>query len=172
MLELIAAAFVLSIDNVRLAGALGVFESSARRWCCLAVLMAVVESMFPLIGAAAAPIWVARLASLDWLGPLALMVTVILFLLGVVWTPLPRAGWMLYTLPILFGLDNLLAGAALGLPGNRGIMDSLFVGLLSGAVSLVTMVAVGRGAALLTPRWAVAQFVVVVTLGLSFFVLP
>jgi hypothetical protein len=172
VLELIAAAFVLSIDNVRLAGALGVLESSARRWCCLAVLMAVVESMFPLIGAAAAPIWATRVASLAWLGALALLVTATLFLVGVVGKPLPRAGWMIYTLPILFGLDNLLAGAALGLPGTRGMLDSLFVGLLSGAVSLVTMVAVGRGAALLAPRLATVQLIVVVTLGLSFFVLP
>jgi len=172
MMELIAAAFMVSIDNFLLAGALGVLASSPSRWYRLALLMAVVESVFPLIGAAAAPGWLARMPFLDWLGPLVLLAAAALSLVGVIWRPFPRTDWMLYILPILFGVDNLLAGAALGLPGTQGIFPSLFAGLLSGAISLVAMIAVGRSAALLAPRWAAARPVVLVALGLPFFLFP
>jgi hypothetical protein len=134
--------------------------------------MVAVESGFPLAGAATAPAWLDRVAGLTWLGPLAFLVAVALFLAGDIRKPLLGADWMLYTLPVLFGIDNLLAGAAFGQTGTHGLGALLVVGLLSGAASLTTVIAVARVAAPLAPRWRVVQLVVIVALALSFIVFP
>ena len=120
MLELVTVAFLLSVDNVRLACSFGLLGSAVGQWWRLAVLMAVVEAAFPLVGAAVAPVLLARVASFEVLGPVLLVVAAALSFVGVVSEQPVPIGRLLYVLPVVFGLDNLIAGAAFGVADRGG----------------------------------------------------
>ncbi len=168
MLELVTVAFLLSVDNVRLACSFGLLGSAVGQWWRLAVLMAVVEAAFPLVGAAVAPVLLARVASFEVLGPVLLVVAAALSFVGVVSEQPVPIGRLLYVLPVVFGLDNLIAGAAFGLPIVGAIPAALFVGVVSGDVSLATMAVVGRCSSQIHARWAGGPAVAAAAVGISF----
>jgi putative Mn2+ efflux pump MntP len=168
MSQLFALSILVSLDNVRLSACLGLVEPSRQRWWRLALLMAAVEAGFPLIGQALALTQTRALVPVAFIGPGALLLTAALALSAVLWKWRPPAGWMVYLLPLLFGIDNLVVGGAVGVRAS----SALWLGLFSGAVSLVTMALVGRSAGMLARRWAAAPAAVAVAVSLSCLVLP
>jgi putative Mn2+ efflux pump MntP len=154
MVELAALAFVLSMDNVRLAAGLAILERSTGRYWRFAVVIALVEGTFPLLGAAVASGRAVAVLHVEIVGSLVLAVAIVLSIAGALTKRCLETRWMLYALPVLFGLDNLAAGAAFGLTGTQAVGHTLFVGAVSGAVSLVTMIAVDRCVAPLSAWWA------------------
>lgn len=153
MLELMTLAIALSLDNVWLAGAIAAVEPSTGRYWRLAVIIAAVEGLFPFLGAAAAAsaVDVSRVAGM---GSPILVAAIALSIIGALTRRRIRTGRTLYLLPVCYGLDNLTAGAALGTDQALAVGPTLFVGAVSGVISLVTMMVVGRCLAALPARWS------------------
>lgn len=172
MQELVALAFLLSIDNVRLAAALGLLGRSGFRWWRIAVWMALLEGLSPLLGAAVLPVMAVQGGSLERLGVVMLMLAAVLSLVGALkhWhRSVPS--WMLYLLPVVFAFDNAAAGAGLAGLGYGYFPTALLVGSLSAAVSLGTMFASGRFARFLGGRWKSAPAALALAVGATFLVL-
>lgn len=172
MSEFAGLAFLLSIDNLRLATALGLL-GGRRRWWRLALLTAAAEAGFPLLGAAFGPGRIQAAASLEHLGPALLLAAAGLSVVGALrgGGPLP-AGPLVYALPPLFALDNLLAGAALGPLGIPAGQAAIVTGTLSGLLSLLAMAAAARLARPLGRRRAWAPAGLALALGALSLVVP
>jgi predicted neutral ceramidase superfamily lipid hydrolase len=153
MVELAMLAFVLSFDNVRLASGLAIVEGCRRRYWHLAAFIAFVEGTFLWLGAAAVSVRAVDVSRVETVGTLVLAVALVLSLAGAFTNRRISTRWAVYVLPLLFGLDNLAAGAAFGITGSRAVGLALCAGAVSGALSLATMIAVNRCVAPLRLWW-------------------
>jgi putative Mn2+ efflux pump MntP len=153
MLELIALSFVLSLDNLWLAGGIAAMERSTRRYWQVAVIVALVEGTFPFLGAAISA-RVMDVSRVEIVGPLVLVAAIALSIAGTLTKMRIETRWMLYALPVLYGLDNLTAGAAFGVTKTQAVGPTLLMGAVSGAISLGTMSAVNWCTAPLGAQWA------------------
>jgi putative Mn2+ efflux pump MntP len=153
MLELTTLALTLSLDNVWLAGAIAAAEPSARRYWRVAAIIAAVEGLFPLLGAAAAALAV-DVSRVDIIGPPMMVAAISLSIVGALMGRRIDVRRTLYMFPVCYGLDNLAAGAALGFDQAHMVGQTLLVGAVSGTISLVTMMAVARCVAPLHARWS------------------
>ena len=149
--------FVLGLDNVAVAVALGPLGLGVRRTVLLAVLFGASEALMPIAGSAYAAFDTSAsggAADAVRFTVLAMLGTTVLGLSLVRRNPAALAGHpaMLVALALLLGLDNFAAGAA-------GIADLSFaalaaLGLATAALALVACASSGGVAHLIARRWA------------------
>ena len=137
--------FVLGLDNVAVALALGPLGLSARRTALLAVLFGAAEALMPLAGSA----FGATIGASALVGDGAVRVTVLATLATMVLgltlvrrdpTVLVGHPAMLVALAALLGLDNFAAGATGNAAGLAALATS---GLMSGALAFVACLVSG-----------------------------
>ena len=138
-MELLLMATFLSLDNVRLSFGLGFLAVERRKWWRLAFLMAAAEAGFLLIGASASFALLEDAALVEFMGPGLLFVAALFTVAGVAGGKRFRSAPLLWILPFLFGIDNLLAGAAVGISGQSLFASVALVGLVSALISLMAM---------------------------------
>ena len=138
--------FVLGLDNIAVALALGPLGLSARRTALLAVLFGASEALMPLAGTFAATGAMAPLAHPVRVTVLATLATMVLGLTLVRCDPVVAAGHpaMLLALALLLGLDNFAAGATGAVSGFALATSGLVSGALAFAACLVSGVVVRR----------------------------
>jgi putative Mn2+ efflux pump MntP len=141
MLELMVLAFLLSLDSFRVSIGLGTagLGRAVRRQ--IALSFALCDALAPLAGLALGRSLVGAVGS--WSEPLGVLVIAgyALFVLVVGRTSEPNAGlpvraWVIIGLPLSLSLDNLVAGAALGLLPVPLPVAALVLGAASGLLAL------------------------------------
>ena len=152
--EVLVLGFVLSLDNFRVAVALGTVPIGLRRAVQVALTFGVWDVVMPLVGlvlgrqvgSAIGPY--AALAGSVALGGYGLYL-----LVCAVRSPEPREldhPWALFGIPLSLSLDNLVAGASLGLLGLSPWFASLLFGAITAVMSLLGLL-IGRSVARLVP---------------------
>jgi putative Mn2+ efflux pump MntP len=141
--------FVLGLDNVAVALALGPLGLSARRTALLAVLFGAAEALMPLAGtfaAAGAFVPVGDAGEAVRITVLATLATMVFGLTLVRRDPAVAVGHpaMLLALALLLGLDNFAAGATGAVSGFALATSGLVSGALAFAACLVSGVVVRR----------------------------
>ena len=138
--------FVLGLDNLVVALALGPLGLSARRTALLAVLFGSAEALMPLagsaFGAAIGGLTLGGDANAVRVTVLAMLATMVLGLTLVRRDPAVLVGHpaMLVALAALLGLDNFTAGATGSAAGLAALATS---GLVSGALAFIACFASG-----------------------------
>ncbi len=145
--EVLGLGFVLSLDNFRVAVALGTVPFGLRRAVQVALTFGLWDVMMPLVG-----LVLGRQVG-SAIGPFAGLVgSVVLggyglyLLIGALRKPEPDEldhPWALFGIPLSLSLDNLVAGASLGLLGLSPWLSSVLFGTITAVMSLVGL-RVGR----------------------------
>jgi putative Mn2+ efflux pump MntP len=155
MLEIIGLGFFLSLDNFRSSIAIGTLPFSFRRAAQIAVVFGVWDGLAPLLGGVLghyAGTAVGPIA--DYLGPALLGTYGLHLLLGALRRPAPDEidqPWiMLFGMPLSLSVDNVLAGAGVGLLGFSPFIPAVVFGAMTAAMSLIGL-RLGRAAARLVP---------------------
>jgi putative Mn2+ efflux pump MntP len=145
-MDMMQLGFVLGLDNVAVALALGPLGLSARRTLLLAVLFGSAEALMPLAGSAfGAAIGASALvgdANAVRVTVLATLATMVLALTLVRRDPIVLVGHpaLLVALSLLLGLDNFAAGVTDAVAGPAALAAS---GLVSGALAFIACSASG-----------------------------
>ena len=145
--EVLGLGFVLSLDNFRVAVALGTVPFGLRRAIQVALTFGLWDVVMPLVGlvlgrhvgSAIGPF--AGLVGSFVLGGYGLYL-----LIGALRKPEPDEldhPWALFGIPLSLSLDNLVAGASLGLLGLSPWWSSVLFGTITAVMSLVGL-RVGR----------------------------
>ncbi len=155
LLGLVALAFALTLDNFRSAIALGTVPFSARRAVQIALVFGFWDTIAPLAGG-----WLGgRLGDAigpvaEYVGPALMGVYGLYLLVGAVRNPEPEEldhPWVtLFGLPLALSVDNLLAGAGLGLLGVSPVVPALIFGAATAVMSIAGLL-IGRLAARAIP---------------------
>jgi manganese efflux pump family protein len=142
--------FVLSLDNFRVSIALGTVPFGLKRAVQVALTFGLWDGIMPLIGLlignriGEAVGDVAELVGAAALGGYGLYLVI-----SALRNPEPDEldhPWALFGIPLTLSLDNLLAGASLGMLGFSPWISALVFGLMTAVMSLVGLRA-GRAAA-------------------------
>ena len=144
---LLLLAFVLGLDSLRASAGLASAGLSRGHAARLWLSFGICDSVAPLVGlvvgrSALAP---AR-GWLDGIGPLALAACAVYLVLCRSWARrhADRDPWLIVVgVPLTLSLDNLVAGAALGVYGYPTVVSALVLGAASAALAIVGT-AVGR----------------------------
>jgi putative Mn2+ efflux pump MntP len=141
MLELVLLAFLLGLDSFRASMGLGATEAGRAVQRLIAISFALCDALAPLAGLALGRSLAAAVGS--WSEPLGVLVIAgyALFVLMVGHTSGPRTrpsarAWVVIGLPLSLSLDNLVAGAALGLLPVPLPVAALVLGAASGLLAL------------------------------------
>jgi len=141
MLELTLLAFLLGLDSFRASIGLGAAGPGRAVQRQIALSFALFDALAPLAGLALGRSLVGAVGS--WSEPLGVFVIAgyALFVLVVGRTSRPHAGppvraWVVIGLPLSLSLDNLVAGAALGLLPVPLPVAALVLGAASGLLAL------------------------------------
>ena len=157
--------FVLGLDNVAVALALGPLGLSPRRTALLAVLFGSAEALMPLAGTFAAAGAFALVGEAVRVTVLATLATMVLGLTLVRREPAVAVGHpaTLVALAVLLGLDNFAAGAT-GAVSGLALATS---GLMSGALAFVACVVSGVVVRRVAHRPPVASIVMLAALAVA-----
>jgi putative Mn2+ efflux pump MntP len=139
--ELLVLGFALSLDNFRVSIALGTVPFGVRRVVQVALMFGLWDGVMPLAG-----LWLGRYVG-DSIGPIAEIAGSIalggygLYLLvTALRNPEPHEmdhPWALFGIPLSLSLDNLLAGASLGLLGFSPVFSATVFGATTAVMSMV-----------------------------------
>ena len=160
ILNLIGIGFILSLDNFRTAVFLGPLRFSWRRSSQIAMVFGFFDGLAPLVG-----ILLGHYLAHEIGGPVADLVGPIVIGLYGLYLIVeaarnaepgdPDLRWSVFGLPVPLSLDNLVAGAGLGLVGISPFVPALIFGAIT-AVMTVAGLQLGRGIARIIPiriRW-------------------
>lgn len=148
--ELLVLGFVLSLDNFRVAIALGTVPFGLRRAVQVALTFGLWDAVMPLVGLLIGRQigdWIGNVA--DWVGAAALGGYGLYLVISAMRNPEPdelNHKWALFGIPLTLSLDNLLAGTSLGLLAFSPWFSSGVFGAITAAMSLVGL-QLGRAAA-------------------------
>ena len=121
VISLLILGFVLSLDNFRLAIALGAFQLSWRRALRIAVVFGLWDGFSPLVGLLIGRYFGQEIGPVaDTLGPIVLLVYGLYLVVRSLQTEAPEdldERMALFGIPVALSLDNLLAGTGLGMLG-------------------------------------------------------
>jgi manganese efflux pump family protein len=138
LISLLILGFVLSLDNARLAVALGAYDLSWRRALRVAVVFGLWDGFSPLVGLLIGRYFGEEIGEVaEYAGPIVLLVFGLYLVVQSVQTEAPEEldeRWMLFGIPLSLSLDNLLAGTGLGMLG----FPSLFTATVFGAMTALT----------------------------------
>jgi len=148
--EVLVLGFVLSLDNFRVSIALGTVPFGLRRAMQVALVFGLWDAIMPLIG-----LLVGRKIGdevgdvAELVGALALGAYGLYLVISALRNPEPEEldhPWALFGIPFTLSLDNLFAGASLGLLGLAPWFSAAIFGAMTAVLSLVGL-QVGRAAA-------------------------
>jgi len=148
--EVLVLGFVLSLDNFRVSIALGTVPFGLKRAMQVALTFGLWDAIMPLIG-----LLVGRKIGdevgdvAELVGALALGAYGLYLVISALRNPEPEEldhPWALFGIPFTLSLDNLFAGASLGLLGLAPWFSAAIFGAMTAVLSLVGL-QVGRAAA-------------------------
>src|SRR5919107_4270143 len=138
VISLLILGIVLSLDNFRLAIALGAFKLSWRRALRIAVVFGLWDGFSPLVGLLIGRYFGREIGpAADILGPIVLLVYGLYLVVRSLQTEAPEdldERMVLFGIPLSLSLDNLLAGTGLGMLG----FPPLFTAAVFGAMTALT----------------------------------
>ena len=141
MISLLILAFVLSLDNFRLAIALGPFQLSWRRALRMAVVFGLWDGFSPLVGLLIGRYFGQEIGPVaDTLGPIVLLVYGIYLVVRSLQTEAPEGldeRMALFGIPLSLSLDNLLAGTGLGMLGYPPVFTAAVFGMITVLMTFV-----------------------------------
>lgn len=148
--EVLILGFVLSLDNFRVAIALGTVPFSLKRAVQVALTFGLWDGIMPLIGLMIGrEIGEAVGDVAEIVGAVALGAYGLYLVTSALRNPEPDEldhPWALFGIPLMLSLDNLFAGASLGMLGFSPWFSAAVFGLITAVMSLVGL-RVGRAAA-------------------------
>ena len=148
--EVLVLGFVLSLDNFRVAIALGTVPFGLKRAVQVALTFGLWDTIMPLVGLLIGrEIGEAVGNVAEWVGAAALGSYGLYLVITALRNPEPDEldhPWALFGIPFTLGLDNLFAGASLGLLGLSPWLSASVFGAITAVMSLVGL-QVGRAAA-------------------------
>ena len=148
--EMLVLGFVLSLDNFRVAIVLGTVPFGLKRAVQVALTFGLWDGIMPLIGLLIGrEIGDAVGDVADYVGAAALGAYGIYLVISSLRNPEPEEldhPWALFGIPLSLSLDNLFAGASLGLLGMSPWFSATVFGVITAVMSLIGL-QVGRVAA-------------------------
>ncbi len=148
--EVFVLGFVLSLDNFRVAIALGTVPFGLKRAVQVALTFGLWDTVMPLVGLLIGrQIGDAVGSVAEWIGAAALGTYGLYLVVTALRNPEPEEldhPWALFGIPFTLGLDNLFAGASLGLLGLSPWLSASVFGAITAVMSLIGL-QVGRAAA-------------------------
>jgi manganese efflux pump family protein len=150
MWEVLVIGFVLSLDNFRVSIALGTVPFGLKRALQVALIFGLWDGIMPLIGLLVGrQIGEAVGDVADFVGAAALGGYGLYLLISALRNPEPDEldhPWALFGIPLALSLDNLFAGASLGVLGLSPWFSAAVFGVMTAVLSLVGL-QLGRAAA-------------------------
>jgi putative Mn2+ efflux pump MntP len=141
IVELLILGFVLSLDNFRTSIALGTVPFSFRRTVQVALMFGLWDAVMPLVGLLlGAYIGEAVGTVAEYAGAIVLGGYGLYLLISALRNPEPDEiyhPWALFGIPLSLSLDNLLAGASLGLLGFSPWISATVFGATTALMSFV-----------------------------------
>ncbi|MDT7706578.1 MAG: manganese efflux pump family protein [Pseudonocardiales bacterium] len=148
--EVLVLGFVLSLDNFRVAVVLGTVPFSFRRAVQVALTFGLWDGVMPLVGLMLGSYAGSLIGPVaEYAGSIVLGGYGLYLLIGALRKPAPEEidhPWALFGIPLSLSLDNLLAGASLGLLGFSPWFSATVFGVITAVMSLVGL-QLGRFAA-------------------------
>ncbi|PJM97560.1 manganese efflux pump MntP [Streptomyces sp. CB01373] len=148
--EMLGLGFVLSLDNFRVAIALGTVPFGLKRAVQVALTFGLWDAVMPLIGLLIGrEIGEAVGGVADVVGAVALGGYGLYLVVSALRNPEPDEldhPWALFGIPLTLSLDNLVAGASLGILGLSPWVAAPVFGLITAVMSLIGL-QLGRAAA-------------------------
>jgi putative Mn2+ efflux pump MntP len=148
--EVLVLGFVLSLDNFRISIALGTVPFSMKRAVQVALTFGLWDAIMPLVGLLIGnQIGEAVGGVADLVGAVALGAYGLYLLVSALRNPEPDEldhPWALFGIPLTLSLDNLFAGASLGILGLSPWFSAAVFGVITAVMSLVGL-QLGRAAA-------------------------
>jgi putative Mn2+ efflux pump MntP len=150
ILELLVLGFVLSLDNFRISIALGTVPFGLKRAAQVALTFGLWDAIMPLVGLLIGNrIGEAVGTVADLVGAAALGAYGLYLVISALRNPEPEEldhPWALFGIPLTLSLDNLFAGASLGILGLSPLFSAAVFGVITAVMSLVGL-QLGRAAA-------------------------
>ena len=141
VISLIILGTVLSLDNFRLAIALGAFKLSWRRALRIAVVFGLWDGISPLVGLLIGRYLVKEIGpAAEIVGPIVLLVYGLYLVVRSLQTEAPEdldERMALFGIPLSLSLDNLLAGAGLGMLGFPPVFTAAVFGTITALMTFV-----------------------------------
>jgi putative Mn2+ efflux pump MntP len=154
VISLLVLGFVLSLDNFRLAIALGAFKLSWRRALRIGAVFGFWDAFSPLVGLLIGRYFGQAIGPVaDTLGPIVLAVYGLYLVVRSLKTQVPEEPddrWVLFGMPLSLSLDNMVAGTGLGLLGFPPVFSAAVFGTITALMSFVGL-QLGRVAARFIP---------------------
>jgi putative Mn2+ efflux pump MntP len=139
--SLLILGFTLSLDNFRTAVVLGAIRLGWRRSAQVAVVFGFWDGLAPLVGILAGDYLGEKIGSTADYVAAAALAAYGLFLVVQAWrTPEPEESdqrWALFGLPVPLSVDNVVAGASLGLLGFSPWLAPPLFGVITALMTLV-----------------------------------
>ncbi len=147
---LLVLAFALSLDNFRSSIALGTVLFGIRRAVQIALVFGFWDTIAPLVGGELGHYFGEAIGPIaDYLGPAFMGAYGLFLLVGAIRNPSPEKvdhPWVtMFGMPLALSVDNLLAGAGLGLLGFSPVVQAVTFGAVTVVMSLVGL-GLGRAA--------------------------
>ncbi len=141
VVSLLILGLVLSLDNARLAIALGAFKLSWRRALRIAAVFGLWDGFSPLVGLLIGRYFGEGIGEVaDFVGPIVLLVLGLYLVIQSLQTEAPEEldeRWMLFGIPLSLSLDNLFAGTGLGMLGFPPVFTAVVFGIMTALMTLV-----------------------------------
>jgi putative Mn2+ efflux pump MntP len=172
MKTLLVLAFVLSLDSFRASIGLGALKLRRTRQAQIILAFGLCDGISPLIGLLIGKSIVAKLGPwTEHLGPILLCV----YGVYVIYTArryakkeeAEESRWILLGLPLSLSLDNLVAGAGLGMIGYPVLVSVIIIGAMSSLMSLAGLLLAGTASKLLGLKSEAFAGVALVLIGIS-----
>ena len=141
LLSLLILGFVLSLDNARLAVALGVFDLGWRRALRVALVFGLWDGISPLVGLLIGRYFGKEIGEVaEFIGPVVLLVFGLYLVVQSLQSEAPEEldeRWVLFGIPLSLSLDNLLAGTGLGMLGFPPVFTAVVFGSMTAITTLL-----------------------------------
>jgi putative Mn2+ efflux pump MntP len=141
LVSLLILGFILSLDNARLAVALGAFDLGWRRALRIALVFGLWDGVSPLVGLLVGRYFGKEIGEVaEFIGPIVLLVFGLYLVVHSLYTEAPEEldeRWVLFGIPLSLSLDNLLAGTGLGMLGFPPVFTAAVFGVMTALTTLL-----------------------------------
>ncbi|PXY23179.1 hypothetical protein BAY59_26120 [Prauserella coralliicola] len=139
--EVLVLGFVLSLDNFRVSIALGTVPFGLKRAVQVALTFGLWDAIMPLVGLLIGNKIGESIGDVaEWVGAAALGAYGLYLVISALRNPEPEEldhPWALFGIPFMLSLDNLFAGASLGILGFSPWFSAAVFGIMTAVLSLV-----------------------------------
>jgi putative Mn2+ efflux pump MntP len=142
LIALLMLGAALGLDSLRVTVGMGMHGLPARRRWQLASAFGICDGLALFVGASIGGVplhWLSPTFSV--VGPLLLagygVYMILTSMLDKEIEPEKRPGWILFGIPVVLGLDNFVAGVALGAIGYPLLISATVVGIISGLMAMI-----------------------------------